>query len=401
MRPMSEKLPLLTRVGAAYECFGDGLCCTDIHGLGPLTKKELVAIQGIDPEGADFDDDFDDRMLCTASDGGCHFLMDDLRCGVHATLGPEAKPDGCRRFPLGLVATPMGGRVTTRHRCPCRTMGARPALTGDSVVGSLLKPSVITSPALLAELNTQRAPIEASHLKTDLDVDQVFIGGTKAKHAISFDAWLEIEAPMIEALLGGVPPEKVLAPEGDTAALGELPVLKKKHSWETFADDLLDAKDGSAFGVAAVWLGEAILCVRDASRRPRLPERPWKWSFDRAEARKGRARSEAAVLGDWVADEIWGLEWNTERGFDIAKRELLARVLLARKIASWISSDVGRAMPTKSAQQASKASKSKVSQAKVSQAKISKGRAMAEAVMIVELIGESDFWEDLVSAIKR
>lgn len=368
---MSEKLPLLVRPGAAYTCFGDGLCCTDIHGLGPLTKKELVAIRSIDPEGAHFDEDFDDRMLCTATDGGCHFLMEDLRCGVHASLGAEAKPDGCRRFPLGLVATPHGGRVTTRHRCPCRTMGSRPLLTGDAAIASLLKPSVITNAALMAELNEKRAPIEASHLKTDLDVDHVFMSGTKRKHAISFDAWLEIEGPMIEALVAGVAPEQVLAPDAD-ASFQTLPTLKKKHSWDALASELLEAKDGSAFSVAAMWLGEAILCILDEERRPRLPQRPWAWSFERAEARKGGARSEASVLGDWVADEIWSLEWNSERGFDIAKRELLARVILARKIASWIQRDGA-----------------------------SKGRAMAEAVMIIELIGESDFWEDLVSAIKR
>ena len=36
--------PLIPRPGARYTCFGDGLCCTDIHGIGPLTKKEVAGL---------------------------------------------------------------------------------------------------------------------------------------------------------------------------------------------------------------------------------------------------------------------------------------------------------------------------------------------------------------------
>ena len=82
----------------------------------------------IDPKSSGWNDDHDDYMLNTAADGGCVFLMADQRCSVHAQLGAEAKPDGCRRFPLGLAATPNGGRITTDHRCPCRTMGDRPEI---------------------------------------------------------------------------------------------------------------------------------------------------------------------------------------------------------------------------------------------------------------------------------
>ena len=98
--------PLLPRPGARYTCFGDGLCCTDIHGIGPLTKKEVAQMRRIDRQSAGWNDDHDDYMLNTAADGGCVFLMSDQRCSVHARLGPEAKPEGCRRFPLGVVATP-------------------------------------------------------------------------------------------------------------------------------------------------------------------------------------------------------------------------------------------------------------------------------------------------------
>ena len=47
--------PLLPRPGARYTCFGDGLCCTDIHGIGPLTKKECLRKEGA---GCDIVKDF-------------------------------------------------------------------------------------------------------------------------------------------------------------------------------------------------------------------------------------------------------------------------------------------------------------------------------------------------------
>ena len=123
--------PLLARRGAHYTCFGDGLCCTDLHGLGPLTKKEVKALKLVSPGVIEppSEEGFDEPMLRTRGDGGCLFLGPD-RCYLHAALGAEAKPAGCRRFPLGLTATPDGGRVTTRHRCPCRTLGRRPLLVG-------------------------------------------------------------------------------------------------------------------------------------------------------------------------------------------------------------------------------------------------------------------------------
>ena len=91
----------------------------------------------LDRKSAGWNDDHDDYMLNTAADGGCVFLMADQRCSVHAQRGAEAKPDGCRRFPLGLVATPNGGRITTDHRCPCRTMGDRPEIRPEDVESSI------------------------------------------------------------------------------------------------------------------------------------------------------------------------------------------------------------------------------------------------------------------------
>ena len=106
--------PLIPRPGARYACFGDGLCCTDIHGIGPLTKKEVAAMRRIDRKSAGWNDDHDDYMLNTAVDGGCVFLMADQRCSVHAQLGPEAGwlP------PVSAGTGRNSGRWPDHHRSP-------------------------------------------------------------------------------------------------------------------------------------------------------------------------------------------------------------------------------------------------------------------------------------------
>src|SRR5690606_27453693 len=43
-------------------------------------------------------------------------------------------------FPFEVVATPSGGRITTEHRCTCRTMGERPPVTPE-MLGDLVEAS--------------------------------------------------------------------------------------------------------------------------------------------------------------------------------------------------------------------------------------------------------------------
>ncbi|MFT5356591.1 MAG: hypothetical protein ACI9KE_003816 [Polyangiales bacterium] len=334
--------PLLARPGARYTCFGDGLCCTDIHGLGPLTKSEFVQIRLLDEAGADFDDGFDDRMLNTAPDGGCHFLLPDLRCGVHAEYGPEAKPDGCRRFPLGLVATPEGGRITTRHRCPCRTLGDRPEVTAEATL-----PSIV---------NKKGEP------RADEAVNKIRIG----KDRIPFAEWVQMERELLGQLQAGVKAEEVLDAE-------PFPPLKKRKDWDHYATEFVEALDGSSFGNAIGSMGEAIRALRDSSHVPRFPRRSWASAFDRAEQRAGLERTEDALFNDWIADEIWSLEWNGERGWDIARIELATRLAAGRFIAKWLQEECD----------------------------CRPDRAAAEAIMVIELVGESEFWSEVVNRIKR
>jgi len=331
--------PLHVRPGARYTCFGDGLCCTDIHGLGPLTKRELTQIRRINPKKTSYNDAFEDHMLRTAADGGCVFLMEDQRCSVHAKRGAEAKPEGCIRFPLGLVATPEGGRITTEHRCPCRTLGDRPELTVEAAL-----------PSLLDSAGRPSADDRVKRVKLD------------AKHKVSFARYREIEEPMLHDLAAGKNPKKVL----DAKPFPKL----HKSDWVIEALELIDARDGTAFGAASGWVGDTILRLVD-ERRPRPPARPWAAAFDRAEARSGAPRSAREVFVDWVADEIWSLGWNDERHFALMRLELATRLAIAEDICTRLRHRGLRA-----------------------------DRSAAEAVTIVELVGESDFWTEIVDRMR-
>ncbi|NOY91823.1 MAG: YkgJ family cysteine cluster protein [Deltaproteobacteria bacterium] len=331
--------PLLVRPGARYTCFGDGLCCTDIHGLGPLTKRELTQIRRIDPEGGEYNDGFEDYMLRTAADGGCVFQLPDQRCSVHAKRGPEAKPEGCTRFPLGLVATPEGGRITTEHRCPCRTLGDRPELTPEDAL-----PSLVDS---------------AGRPSADDRVKKVKLS---AKQKVAFSTYREIESKMLDELAKGRKPAKVL----DAKPFPKL----HKSDWVLEALELIDSRDGTAFGAALGWFGDTILKLVDG-RRPRPPARPWASAFDRAEARPGEPRSSREVFADWIADELWSLGWNDERNLALMRVELATRLAIAEDICK-----------------------------RLRRRGLRPDRSAAEAVTVVELVGESDFWKEIVERMR-
>lgn len=326
--------PLLPRPGARYTCFGDGLCCTDIHGIGPLTKKEVAEMRRIDRKSAGWDDDHDDYMLNTAADGGCVFLMSDQRCSVHAKRGPESKPEGCRRFPLGLVATPIGGRITTEHRCPCRTMGDRPLIQPEDVEGSISN----GGSQLVADRRIKRVPMTA-------------------KKEIEFSEWETIEAEYLARLRGREPLLRILDAE-------PFPRLKGS-SWEKQAEEFIGARDGSQFGVAMAWVGDMISAIQNR-RSPRPPPRPWAAAFDRAQARSPTPRTSRDVFGDWIADEVWSLKWAEDHNFAVARAELATRLAIAERISALLRDAGARA-----------------------------DRASAEAVMMLEVVGESDFWTEI------
>lgn len=330
---------MIPRPGARYTCFGDGLCCTDIHGIGPLTKKEVAEMRRIERNSAGWNDDHEDYMLNTAADGGCAFLMSDQRCSVHAKLGPDAKPDGCRRFPLGLVATPVGGRITTEHRCPCRTMGERPEIRPGDVEGSITD--------------------GASRPIADRRIHRIALS---SKKKLQFSEWEPLEAEYLNRLCGREPLLEILDAEPFPALRGS--------SWDKQADEFIGARDGSQFGVAMAWVGDAIGVLRH-DRAPRPPGRPWAAAFDRAQARSPKGRTSREVFGDWIADEVWSLKWAEDYDFALARVELATRLTIAEDICARLRAEGARA-----------------------------DRAAAEAVMMLEVVGESDFWTEVKDCMR-
>ncbi|MDH5492440.1 MAG: YkgJ family cysteine cluster protein [Myxococcales bacterium] len=331
--------PLIARPGARYRCFGDGLCCTDVHGLGPISEAELHQMRSIDPEGAAYAEDFEDRMLCAAADGGCVFLLPNGYCRVHVEQGEPMKPDGCRRFPLGLVATPRGGRITTEHRCPCRTLGERPAIDPGAVIEALTDADGDMDP--------------------ELEVKKVRLG---IREKISFEQWEAIEAELLGQLARGRSPAKLL----EAAPFPKL----SRTSWYAQAHVLLGARDGSQFGAALGWFADTILHLIDG-RPARPPARPWAAAFDRAEARSPVERKAREVINDWIADEIWSLGWNEDSSFAHTRVELATRLAIAEDIV-----------------------------ARLRKLGLRQDRAAAEAVMIVEIVGESEHWAGIVDKMR-
>ena len=66
----SRVRPLIVRPGARYRCFGDGLCCTDLHLLGPLTKREVVRLKTMSEEIVVWNAQLEAPVLRTTDHGG-------------------------------------------------------------------------------------------------------------------------------------------------------------------------------------------------------------------------------------------------------------------------------------------------------------------------------------------
>lgn len=330
---------LLARPGARFECFSDGLCCSDIHALGPLSKKEARDMRALVKGSVIQQDNVDAPCMRPGADGQCAQRENGL-CGVHKHHGHAAKPEGCRRFPYGLLATPEGNRVTTEHRCPCRTLGDRRPLSLEEARRSL------------------------SDAKGRLEVDHVAPGEVPiaAGELMPFGEYHVIEKDMIRRLLAGERAEDVLAAE-------VLPPLAE-DSWPILAVGFYDMDDHSAGGIGLSWFGDALLHLHSGHTPPKRP-RPWAWSFDLAIARSKKREDPEKVINDWVADELWMMRWNGwDCTFDVARSELATRLAAVRYISELIRARRVRA-----------------------------DQAAAEAIMTAEISAASEHWSDIVGYI--
>lgn len=340
------KTRLQTRPGARYTCAGDGLCCTDIHALGPVTAREARALRAFDPTPVERHRSLDMIVVRPASGKGVCQFLDGLTvgglCTVHARAGELAKPSTCRRFPLGLTMTPEGGRITTDHRCPCRTMGDRPVLTVESARGSI----------------SDRA---------GRPVADTIVGKTIAltrTRRVAFSTYTKLESEIFGKLAThGV--DALFLEHCGHAAHGSLPALDGV-TWVDVAHWFRGEIDGTSGGEALVWFGDAILSYLNERERTSR-SRPWSAAFDRAEARSTQGDVDE-IESDWVADVIWSMRWTELGPFDLALHELRARVIVGREIYSTLTSRGVRP-----------------------------DRAMGETLCVIELVGATDLWAKIVN----
>lgn len=329
--------PLLVRPGARFACFGDGTCCTGIHALGPMTRPEARRLKVLQADAVVIHPDFGEPVFREV-EGRCVYLGDGL-CRLHAEHGAETKPHGCSRFPFGLTATPEGGRISTQHRCPCRTLGDRPALEIAGAEPWLGDAAGRLSPEL-------RIPPRV---------------GLDGRSRVSFAKYREHEARVMDAIASGVAVEK---------ALGVRPFSKlTKPRWRKVAQAARLERDGTPYGEILLWFGEMLL-EEIGERVPRTTrQRPWAHTFDRAEKRSKPGVKADDILRDWLLDVIWSMYWLEHGPFSIGRAELSTRYAIASRIVRTLK-----------------------------RAGVREDRAAAEALLIVEVAGESQTWADAVDA---
>jgi len=337
---LSQVRPLLARPGARFACAGDGLCCTDAHALGPVTRKERKQVEVFRSDATVYLPTLDGRFLKSKSDGSCIFLRADALCSIHAEHGAQAKPDACQRFPYGLVATPDGGRITTEHRCPCRTLGDRPALDVE---------------------DAERA-LRATKGRVDADARIGARVPLTSRRRVGWRVYRAEEAKMLARLESGDRPEDVLD-------IAPLPALRA-GTWLEIAHLLRSYVDGTACGEALVLAGDVLLAMLGERTRP-LRARPWSKWFDRAEERAKTPGDAEHMLRDYVADQLWRMDWCAFGAtFAQGRADMATRVALARAVAKSLRTAGARA-----------------------------DRAMAEALFVVELASVTGTWEELLHQI--
>ncbi|MGB3052952.1 MAG: hypothetical protein WBB42_18255 [Polyangiales bacterium] len=328
------------RAGARFDCVGDGLCCSDIHAVGALSDEDCQMLAMISEDAIDRHEGEDAAVLMMRSDTGRCVFWSEQGCAIHAQIGPEMKPTPCIQFPYALTATPSGGRISTQHRCTCRTLGPLPPVRAEEARSCLV--------ASNGELKPEHVVL-----------DEVF---WSSNESLSFDQYAARETELIGALLEGTNLMTVLDAQPFPALRG--------MSWSEVADEMLDFRGPTRAAHATRWFGDAIAFLVD--RRERTEHgRPWADSFERAGERVVDPVSPNKVFGDWIADDIWSMRWTRFGSLARARSELATRLAIARRIAGWLDISTPK------------------------QDNIS----AAEAVMIVDLIGTTDPWEKAQEAI--
>ncbi|GIW72248.1 MAG: hypothetical protein KatS3mg102_1790 [Planctomycetota bacterium] len=140
----AARVPWRVLRGGRFACQRSGNCCRS-YALGPLGPEDVAALQRLQrlaerfpalgerppvrtfanpdaPGGLE-------HHLQQAEHGGCVFLLEDNRCGIHALYGPEHKPAMCQLFPTSAVLT-LEAKFAF-DRAECHTYGTS-AFGGES-----------------------------------------------------------------------------------------------------------------------------------------------------------------------------------------------------------------------------------------------------------------------------
>ncbi len=338
--PRAKLTPLRAREGARFRCVADGFCCGDIHFVGPLAEVDVARVETFLPESTHYDAERR-RHLMKMVDGHCVFLRRDGRCSIHADHGFEAKPRLCRTYPFALTATPEGGRISTAHRCPCRTMGTR----------DLIDPREVA--------RTLRGDDGRLRAQTEVGARIALAERTEC----SFATYRAMETTLLARLSAGEDVFSVLGVENALPRLGD-------RDWEGVAHAFIaTGVDDTRAATAVRWFGTAIAAATLDGEVAGV-DRPWKDAFERAQARSDIERTADSLYGDWLADEIWSLHWVGAWDFERARRDWQACLRMMSAITSGLTRAGHRA-----------------------------DRAAAEAIMVVELASSMPLWVDVVRAI--
>jgi hypothetical protein len=275
--------------------------------------------------------------------GACPFLQEDNLCRVHATMGPQSKPATCRLFPFYLVGTPTGVRVSTSHRCTCRSIGERQTLDAARVRAELG----------VAEGDLALAWSAPARIALDADRD------------VSFGEWTAREARLLEKLnaSGG------LAGSG-LVGLRAFPALRN-DSWANVAARFCRPSDATSFEQAKAWIGEAIRAHVEGTPIVERP-RPWARFLPMVVARATPADNREAIVADWLGYELWGLGWARWGTFEQARMDFSTRAAI---VATLESAFAARGTPG--------------------------AVATAEAILVVDAIVHSPHWDAVARALPR
>ena len=329
--------PLHVRPGARYRCFGDGLCCTNIHSIGPLSRKEVTQLKIIDPGVVHYSELLDATVMTMKPDGSCIFLGEQ-GCSLHTPMDGALKPVGCWRFPLGVTATPLGGRIFVEQRCPCASMGDRPEVTVESASESLKD--------------------SAGRVRANHRVDRVPL---TRRRRVDFARYVPIETKLLEALRDRSP-EEVL----DREPFSPL----RDAEWDGVGHGMKVVELETRLEAALRWVGDAILERAEGATTENA--RPWTDAFDRAEARTTTEMDPESIYRTFVSSHLWSLFWTAYATLEQTRRELATRMAIARAI--------GRRLELLGARP---------------------DRAAAEAMMIVDLVGTSEWWEGVAHRVEE